>query len=758
MGELPHLVKDLALILVVAGIVTIVFKKLKQPLVLGYVVAGFLVSPHMPYIMSVADRADISTWGDIGVMFLLFSLGLDFSFKKILKMGASPIISTCSIVFCMMMLGIVTGHLFGWSRMDSIFLGGMLAMSSTTIIYKAFDDLGLRQQRFAGLVMSVLILEDILAIVMMVMLSAIANGSNPDGGQMIGSLMKIGFFLILWFVVGIFLIPLMLRSMRKFINNETLLIVALGLCCAMAVLSTKVGFSSAFGAFVMGSILAETIEAERIIKVVEPVKNLFGAVFFVSVGMLVDPAILVEYSWPIVTLVLVIILGQVIFGSLSFLIGGQSLKSAMQCGFSMAQIGEFSFIIASLGLSLGVIGKFLYPVVVAVSVITTFLTPYMIRMATPAYGMLERRLPKKWIMAMNNLTLAKQTTQPEAKWRTLIKQMVRITVIYSILSGASIALMFTFFLPFVRQLLPHWWANAACGLLTLLFISPFLRAIMMKKNHSEEFKALWNSNPYNRLPLILTIIVRVAVASAFVFYICYYLTRFTNALMISIALAAVALMIISRSLKKRSIKMERLFMQNLRSREIVAEVMGRRRPLYEGRLLDRDVHISDFTIPEDSLWAGKMLRELEFRNRYGVHISSILRGSQRINIPNGGTILFPGDNIQAIGSDDQLTAFSEALNTELHDKDPEIEKREMKLHQVVINRNGIFTGKTLRDSGIRDVYNCMVVGLEEGKENLSQMDPSHKLRHGEAIWIVGEQDDIERFCRDNDHASDCTAG
>ena len=758
MGELPHLVKDLALILVVAGIVTIVFKKLKQPLVLGYVVAGFLVSPHMPYIMSVADRADISTWGDIGVMFLLFSLGLDFSFKKILKMGASPIISTCSIVFCMMMLGIVTGHLFGWSRMDSIFLGGMLAMSSTTIIYKAFDDLGLRQQRFAGLVMSVLILEDILAIVMMVMLSAIANGSNPDGGQMIGSLMKIGFFLILWFVVGIFLIPLMLRSMRKFINNETLLIVALGLCCAMAVLSTKVGFSSAFGAFVMGSILAETIEAERIIKVVEPVKNLFGAVFFVSVGMLVDPAILVEYSWPIVTLVLVIILGQVIFGSLSFLIGGQSLKSAMQCGFSMAQIGEFSFIIASLGLSLGVIGKFLYPVVVAVSVITTFLTPYMIRMATPAYGMLERRLPKKWIMAMNNLTLAKQTTQPEAKWRTLIKQMVRITVIYSILSGASIALMFTFFLPFVRQLLPHWWANAACGLLTLLFISPFLRAIMMKKNHSEEFKALWNSTPYNRLPLILTIIVRVAVASAFVFYICYYLTRFTNALMISIALATVALMIISRSLKKRSIKMERLFMQNLRSREIVAEVMGRRRPLYEGRLLDRDVHISDFTIPEDSLWAGKMLRELEFRNRYGVHISSILRGSQRINIPNGGTILFPGDNIQAIGSDDQLTAFSEALNTELHDKDPEIEKREMKLHQVVINRNGIFAGKTLRDSGIRDVYNCMVVGLEEGKENLSQMDPSHKLRHGEAIWIVGEQDDIERFCRDNDHASDCTAG
>lgn len=749
MSELPHLVKDLALILVVAGIVTIVFKKLRQPLVLGYVVAGFLVSPHMPYIMSVADRADIGTWGDIGVMFLLFSLGLDFSFKKIIKMGASPVIATCSIVFCMMMLGIVTGNAFGWSRMDCIFLGGMLAMSSTTIIYKAFDDLGLRQQRFAGLVMSVLILEDILAIVMIVMLSAIASGSNPDGGQMIGSIMKIAFFLILWFVVGIFLIPLMLRSMRKLINNETLLIVSLGLCCAMSVLSTKVGFSSAFGAFVMGSILAETIEADRIVRLVEPVKNLFGAVFFVSVGMLVDPKILADYALPILMLVLTIIIGQAIFGSMSFIISGQSLKSAMQCGFSMAQIGEFSFIIASLGLSLGVISKFLYPVVVAVSVITTFLTPYMIRMATPACNMLERHLPEKWIASMNSITLSRHASQPERKWKTLLVQMLRTTVIYSILSGAAIALMLTFFLPFTRSILPHWWANAACGLTTLAIISPFLRAIVMKKNHSEEFKALWNSSPYNKPPLIFTILVRLAIASAFVFYICNYLTRFTNALMISIAVAAVALMIISRSLKKRSIKMERMFMQNLRSREIEAQVMGRKRPLYEGRLLDRDIHISDFEIPEDSLWTGKTLRELQFRNKYGVHVSSMLRGIQRINIPNGDSIIFPGDKIQAIGSDEQLTAFSAAMNRDVYEKDPEIEKREMKLHQVAINDNGIFAGKTLKESGIRDKYNCMVIGLEEGKENLSQVDPSRILGKGDIIWIVGEQDDIDRFCKDN---------
>ena len=361
MSEIPALINDLAYILVSAGIVTIVFKRLKQPLVLGYIVAGFLVSPHMPYTASVVDTENVHLWADIGVMFLLFSLGLDFSFKKILKMGASPIISTISIIFCMSMLGIVVGHGFGWSRMDCIFLGGMLAMSSTTIIYKAFDDLGLRQQQFAGMVMSVLILEDILAIVMMVMLSAIASGNNPDGGQMLGSVVKIGFFLVLWLVVGIFAIPVFLRKVRSIVNDEVLLIVALGLCCAMAVFSTKVGFSSAFGAFIMGSILAETVEAEHIEHLVEPVKNLFGAIFFVSVGMLVNPQILVDYALPILTLVLTILIGQSVLGTVSFMLGGESLRSAMRCGFSMAQIGEFSFIIASLGLSLGSSATFSIP-------------------------------------------------------------------------------------------------------------------------------------------------------------------------------------------------------------------------------------------------------------------------------------------------------------------------------------------------------------------------------------------------------------
>lgn len=749
MAEIPFLVKDLALILMVAGIVTIIFKKLKQPLVLGYIVAGFLVSPHMPYTMSVIDETDIKTWADIGVIFTLFSLGLDFSFKKIVKMGASPIIATVVIVFSMMMLGISIGHGFGWSKMDCIFLGGMLAMSSTTIIYKAFDDMGLRQQKFAGMVMSVLILEDILAIVMMVMLSAIAGGNNPDGEQMIGSVIKIAFFLVLWFIVGIFAIPLFLRSVRKLINNETLLIVALGLCCGMAVLSTKVGFSSAFGAFVMGSILAETIEAEKIIKLVEPVKNLFGAIFFVSVGMLVDPKILIEYAIPILALVGSILIGQAIFGTFGFMLGGESLKSAMRCGFSMAQIGEFSFIIASLGLSLGVISNYLYPVVVAVSVITTFLTPYMIRLATPTYQVMEKHLPKRLINILNHFAMSHPSTTQQSKWKSLLRQMLINTVAYSILTAAVIALMFTFVLPFTRSLFPgwklHWYANAITGILTIVLIAPFLRAIIMKKNHSNEWKRLWVESSINRIPLLFTIVVRFVIALAFIFYICNYLTRFTDALMIIIGIAVVSLMIASRWTKKRSIKMERLFIHNLRSRDIMAQVNGEKKPLYEGHLLDRDIHISDFDVPEDSSWGGKTLKELHLRERFGVDMSSIMRGSQRLNIPNGDTVIFPGDKLQVIGNDDQLQKFATALSTDLIPEDLEMEKREMKLRQLIISGKSEFCGKSLLESGIRDKYNCMVVGLEEGQENLTKIAPTRTFEKGDILWIVGEESDLQKI-------------
>ena len=757
MSELPYLIKDLALILVVASVVTILFKRLKQPLVLGYVVAGFLVSPHMPYTMSVVDLADIQTWADIGVMFLLFSLGLDFSFKKILRMGSSPVIATCCIVLSMIALGIIVGKAFGWSQMDCIFLGGMLAMSSTTIIYKAFDDLGLRQQRFAGMVMSVLILEDMLAIVLMVMLTAIAGG-GAGGAQMIGSIVKIAFFLILWFVVGIFALPWMLRSMRRFINNETLLIIALGLCCAMAVISTQAGFSSAFGAFVMGSILAETVEAERIVRLVEPVKNLFGAVFFVSVGMLVQPQIIVDYALPILLLVITIIAGQTVLGSLGFLISGQTLRAALQCGFSMAQIGEFSFIIASLGLALGVIADFLYPVVVAVSVITTFLTPYMIKASQPAYNILESRLPARWITVLNGLTIGGDTPHAaahnrstRATWHRLLTAMARATTVYVILSVAAIALMLSLVLPHMRQALPYSFnvlsvtialPDIICLLITMAIIAPFLRSMVMKKNRSDEFRTLWDGSTANRLPLIVTILVRALIAVNMVFYVCYRLTHFASAVIICIAIVAVVLMVLSRKLKQRSLAIEQMFMQNLRSREIKAELSGEKRPVYERHLLDRDIHIADFQLPDNSLWAGQTLAQLQLRNRFGVNVSSIIRQGQRINIPGGRQMLFPGDTLQVIGSDRQLARLNSCMAGELRPADPDIEQREMRLHQLTITDNSPLNGKTMHECGLRAKHRCMAVGLEQQQENLSPVEPSYQFKTGDILWLVGEQQAI----------------
>ena len=455
MSQLPTLIADLALILICAGVMTLLFKKLKQPLVLGYVVAGFLASPHMPYTPSVMDTANIKTWADIGVIFLLFALGLEFSFKKIVKVGGAAIIAACTIIFCMILLGVAVGTAFGWKRMDCIFLGGMIAMSSTTIIYKAFDDLGMRKKKFTGLVLSVLILEDILAIVLMVMLSTMAVSHNFEGTEMLGSIAKLLFFLILWFVVGIYLIPVLLKKCRKLMSEETLLIVSLGLCFGMVVLAAHTGFSAAFGAFIMGSILAETVEAESIERLVKPVKDLFGAIFFVSVGMMVDPLMIVEYAGPIVVITLAVIVGQSLFGTLGVLLAGQPLKTAMQCGFSLTQIGEFAFIIASLGVSLGVTSNFLYPIVVAVSVITTFMTPYMIRIAGPVSDRLERNLPGSWRRFLTRYSRGTETTMNhENLWRKLLAALLRIIVVYSVLSIAVIALSFRYVMPFFYHSLP----------------------------------------------------------------------------------------------------------------------------------------------------------------------------------------------------------------------------------------------------------------------------------------------------------------
>lgn len=737
-------ISDLALILISASLVTLVFKRLKQPLVLGYIVAGFLAGPHMPYTPSVSDMSSIHTWADIGVIFLMFTLGLEFSFKKIVKMGIGPVIAACSVMFCMMSVGNMVGHLFGWGSMNSLFLGGMLAMSSTTIIYKAFDDLGLRQQKFAGEVLSVLILEDILGILLMVVLSALAVSRQFQGMELVSSLFKLGFFLILWFVVGVYIIPIFLRRTHRFMNKETLLVVSIGLCFLLVVIAGKVGYSSAFGAFMMGSILAETVEAEKIERVVSPVKDLFGAIFFVSVGMLVDPAVLAAYWLPIVVLCIAIIVGQAVFGTTSFLLSGQPLRIAVQGGFSLAQIGEFAFIIASLGISLGVTSDFLYPVVVAVSIITTFFTPYMIRAAQPVCRLLERVVPQN---VMHRLM--ERGTHAEAQsavattdgvWKRLLMALVSQVGAYLTLSVAVILISFTVLLPLCRGALGHWPGNVACGLLTVLVASPFLRAIVMRKNHSDEWKQLRSRSRMNHVGLWVTFGVRYALATAAIYYVINFLSPFWWVWNTLASVLIVALIIASRRVKWVSIKMERVFLQNLRSREVMAQSNTAGEPGYAGRLNSRNIHIAELEVPEDSAWGGCHLRHLGFSHHDGVMIAAIVRGSHRINVPDGDTMIFPGDRIEAIGSDESLQLFQQRMNHELAVLPQTASK--LLLRRLLVREGSPLIGTALRDSGIRSAYHCMAVGFEDADGNIEPATAERVIVRHDAIWVVGEDDSL----------------
>lgn len=747
MSELSPLIIDLALILMCAGLTTLIFKRLKQPLVLGYIVAGFIASPHMPYTPSVQDTNDIKLWADIGVIFLLFALGLEFSFKKLMKVGGTAIIAACSVILVMIVLGVLVGMSFGWDRMDCIYLGGMLAMSSTTIIYKAFDDMGLRQQRFAGLVLSVLILEDILAIVLMVMLSTLAVSQNFEGMEMVQSVVKLVFFLVLWFVVGIYIIPTFLKRVRKWMSAETLLVVAVGMCFLMVVLAAEAGFSAAFGAFMMGSILAETVEAESIEKLVAPVKDLFGAIFFVSVGMMVDPAMIVEYKIPIIVITLTILLGQSILGSGSFVLAGQPLKVAMQCGFSLTQIGEFAFIIASLGVSLNVTSDFLYPIVVAVSVITTFTTPYMIRLSVPAYNWASKRIPSKWMGLLEHYSIHSHTTvNQENNWRKFLKAVFRMMLVYCIVTVATIAICTQFITPFLLAWLPRQWGDLVGMVITILAISPFLRAIMVKKNHSVEFQALWRDNRFNRAPLVSIILLRIVLAVCFVMYVISAYYHASAALAGGAAIVLVLLMIYSRWLKKHSIVMERTFMQNLNLRDRYEEYRGEKQPEYVGHLLSHDLHLSDFDIPADCAWAGQTLKELNMGRVYGVHVASILRDSRRINIPGGDERIYPNDRLQVIGTDEQLATLGKAMSRlEEETKDNEQqnwEHQEMRLKQFIIDADSPFLDKSIRHSGIRNQYNCLIVGIEKADGTLMSPDADEVLHQGEVIWVVGEEKDV----------------
>lgn len=742
---MSSLITDLAYILVVASVVTIIFKRLKQPLVLGYIVAGFLAGPHMPYTPSVSSMEGIEEWSDLGVIFLMFTLGLEFSFKKILKMGMQPILTAIMVMCCMIGVGGMIASLFGWSNMDRIFLGGMLSMSSTTIIYKAYDDLGLRSKRFASGVISVLILEDILGILLMVMLSALAVSREFQGFELIKSLMQLGFFLMLWFLVGIYVLPIILRKAKNYINSETLLVVSVGLCFLLAVIADEVGYSPAFGAFMMGSILAETLEAENIEKSVSSLRDLFGAVFFVSVGMMVEPSVLVEYWLPILVLTLGVVLGQMFFGSLSYFATSGNVQTAVRSGFSMVQIGEFAFIIAGLGQELGVTSQFLYPVVVAVSIITTFLTPYAIKLSPKAANRIESSLPgevqslinRGKSLSLNRMNERVATSSSASAWRSLLSAILFQTAAYLTISIAFLMFGYATILPLCKHIMGERNGLLVCCVITLLLLSPCIRAIVMKKNHSREVKYLISSGKMAAFLVRLILLMKAVLGFILVYDVVMFVSPLWWVWNVLISVAVLVLIVLSRIVKYTSIRMERTFKQNLRLRE-QQNVLS-----YGRRLRGKDLQIARVRIPAHSRWGGKTLSQLHFGKTDRIHIAAILRSGHRINIPGGSHRIYPGDVLEVVAGSEAIESLRMRSEQEvLPQQERNKEKHNLSIISIRLSESSPLIGKTLLEADFRTSYHCMVIGVENTEGHIDTIPAKRQFVQHDIVWVVGEEADL----------------
>lgn len=741
MTHLPHLITDLGLILAVAGITTLIFRKIRQPVVLGYIIAGLFVGPHVSLVPTVVDSEGIKTWSEIGVIFLLFSLGLEFSFRKLVKVGGSASITALVEIVLMIGLGFLAGHLMGWSRMDSIFLGAILSMSSTTIIIRAFDEVGVRTKKFATLVFGILIVEDLVAILLLVLLSTLAVSQQFAGTELIMQMLKLGFFLILWFLAGIFFVPTFLKRTRNLMNDETMLIVCVGLCLLMVMLAVEVGFSAALGAFIMGSILAETTQAERIEHLIKSVKDLFAAIFFVSVGTMIDPRVLRDYAVPLLVIIMITIFGKFIATALGAILSGQSLKHSVQAGMSLAQIGEFSFIIASLGVSLNVTSAFLYPIAVAASAVTTFTTPFLIRQASPFYGFLENRLPKKWVKSLDRYSSGTQQLSAFNEWKVLLNAYMVNLAVHSVLIIALIFLSQEFLYPMIAGIIPELLtATIITVVITLLLMVPFIWALAIRRVAREAYKNLWLNRKLNRGPLIAIELVRIGIAVLHVAFLMNIFFSLSVAFIIAVAAMAFAILIFSHRLQLFYEKIEKRFLLNLNEREMQKTI----RP----EITPWDAHITDFEIVPEFPLAGKQLQELALREQYGVNIALIERGKLSIIVPDRYERMYPGDKISVIGTDEQLGKIKglfENPGADLTETDGK--EKEISLQNFTITKDSRLYRKSIRKSGLREQARALVVGLERNGERILNPDSTMILEENDIVWIVCIKQKLEEFLR-----------
>lgn len=746
MGHLPTLIEDLALILFSGAVVTLLFRKLKQPLVLGYIIAGLLVGPHISLVPTVVEERNIKILAELGVIFLLFSLGLEFSFKKLMRVGGAASVTAFVEIGFIVVAGYLVGKWMGWSQMDSIFLGALLASSSTTIIIRAFEELGVKSKRFAGVVFGVLVVEDLVVILLLVLLPAIAVSREFEGGAMLMTLIKLVFFLILWFVMGIFLIPTFLKRMRGMMDDEMLLILAIGLCLGMVVLATKAGFSAELGAFIMGSILAETTSAEKIEHLFKPVKDVFGAVFFVSVGMMIDPVAMWDYRLPIIIVTLLTILGKFFSSGLGALLSGQPLKQSVQVGMSMAQIGEFAFIIAGLGVTLNVTSDFLFPVAVGVSALTTFTTPYMIKSSDAAYKLLLRVIPQKWVSSVNLYASSTQKIQAESAWKKVIKSYTTILVTNGIVIIAILLISINLLEPFLIGKLKNMTYVGIVGVfITLLLGAPFFWGLMMKRPAGLAYKELWLNSIYNRGPLLVIEITRNLIGATLIGLL---LDRYFSgkvALLILLPVILLFFYVLSKKIQKFYGKLEARFLINLNAREAAEKA---KRPLLDlGKydISDWETHISQHVVGSNATFLGKTLMELKWREKYGVNIAFIKRGDLVILPPKREEIIFPADEIGVIATDEQLSKFQPVLESSR----PEAytvstsKVEDVGLQRLVVDEHFRVKGMTIHDSGIREKTDGLVIRVEREDQHFINPSSDTMLQWGDVIWLVGNKQKIQ---------------
>lgn len=774
MSHLPSLIYDLALILIAAGAMTLLFKWLKQPLVLGYIVAGILAGPHVNILpINVIDTVNIQTWADLGVIILLFALGLDFSFKKLLSVGKTAFITAMTIVIGMMSAGLLIGNLMGWSILNSLFLGGMLCMSSTTIIIKAFDDMKLREAPHAKLVFGVLVVEDLVAVLLMVLLSTISVSKAFDGGEMIVVISRLFFFLSLWFVLGVFLIPTFLRKARKLMSDETLLIVTAGMCLGMVVLAVKAGFSAALGAFIMGSILSETIDVKRIEKLMDPLKNFFGAIFFVSVGMMVQPGIIGQHISIVAVLVVAVIIGQLIFSTAGFLLSGQSLETSLRSGFSLAQIGEFAFIIASLGMSLGVLEPSIYPIVIAVSVITIFTTPYIMKLAGPVHAWLVKIVPSHWLQPKEKPFLQSERSTSGQAWFTVMRSYLTYLLVLLFVVMAILYIIFQFVYPFLLRSMHEPLASILCFILSLVLLSPFLRALLSNNVESAAFMNLWMEKTTNRRVLMMLVAIRMLAVFAVLIFIInrfFDIPWFVNVLLTLLLLFSIMK---SKRLLRHFWNLESRFLINLNERHMdenfkkieAAGGVMQLNDMHKNHWLDYKLFTCAFRLRKDSPFIGKRVRELNVRSSYNLMVIRVRTGEEVIiNIPAGDYELKRGDSIRLAGKKSQLRKLQEDEQFTLEFVDHSYmtlhgfsklefnrKKKEDRITcaGIPLSDDSPLAGKNLIESNIGARTKCLVIGLEREGKQLVNPEASTTLLPGDIIWMLGEEKPISRHIEEN---------